>query len=149
MGIRHVSIQQTIQFLICKIWIIGSAPHFWIVLVRWYILWLEDPSKNLEHEAYCSVQRNRIVSSATHQCSVQTTSVYLIINNAYLHICHSISHFKIQFSVITSSNYYFLVTKILWSDWSYEINLSNDIYWHNKRTCDNHPNKIFKLIIMK
>ncbi len=36
MGTRYVSIEQTIQFAICKISDIGSATVFWTVLVRWY-----------------------------------------------------------------------------------------------------------------
>ncbi len=33
---RYVSIQQTIQFSICKISDIGYVPSIWTVLVKWY-----------------------------------------------------------------------------------------------------------------
>ncbi len=36
MCLRYVSIQQTIQYSICKISDIACGPPFWTVLVSWY-----------------------------------------------------------------------------------------------------------------
>ncbi len=46
MGMRNVSIEKTIQFIICKISDIGCAPPLWTVLVSWY------PHYVLVHKTY-------------------------------------------------------------------------------------------------